>query len=279
MRLQDFFIFSQWFGKCLGAICGYLIAGSVGAILGILIGHFFDLGLATHLSRPHLLYHSEKRTIVQKLFFKATFCLMGHIAKADGRVSEREIEMAERLMDEMRLKSAQKKLAKKFFMEGKQADFHFDELLRQLDQACHDNRELLHLFLDIQYRAAQVDGLSINKIRLLDRVFTQLGFSPLHQQYRFYDEASFDTKQRHTSSQTQKQSSYAPLDQAYALLEVTPKITKTELKRAYRRLLSRNHPDRLIAQGLPEAMIKMANDKTFKIRKAYELICQQRGWN
>ncbi len=50
------------------------------------------------------------------------------------------------------------------------------------------------------------------------------------------------------------------------------------MKRAYRRLISRNHPDKLIAQGLPEEMIKIANDKTQKITKAYEQICTSKGW-
>ena len=68
------------------------------------------------------------------------------------------------------------------------------------------------------------------------------------------------------------------LDHAYALIEVNPKSSKQEVKKAYRRLISRNHPDKLIAQGLPEEMIKIANEKTQKIMKAYELICKTKGW-
>ena len=291
---------NSWWGKLIGAFFGYMSAGPTGALFGILIGNFFDKGLAYHFSNPHLLYHTEKRQTVQKFFFEATFSVMGHIAKADGHVSSKEIEMAKQLMSEMKLNNQQTELAKRLFNEGKQASFKLDLLLDELKRVCRDNRELLKLFIDIQYRAAQVDGLTTRKIKSLDAIFSQLGFAPLHKQYRFYEDfghsnASSQTeydepssasgqkyqqnKQRQQKQQYYKSSSPRnQLEHAYALLEISPATSKQEAKKAYRRLLSKNHPDKLIAQGLPEAMIKIANDKTYKIMKAYELICQNKGW-
>ena len=232
---------------------------------------------------------------------------MGHVAKADGRVSEQEIRMAKVLMSEMRLSREQKDLAKRLFNEGKQSYFNLDAVLAQLQRTCKDNRELLKLFVDIQYRASQVDGLTTKKIQALDIIFARLGFSPLHQQYRFYEDFSYTSyhhyqqqeqqrQQRQQKNDSQSSSSYSSsssssqqryykaksslntLDHAYALIEVNENSSKQEVKQAYRRLLSRNHPDKLIAQGLPEEMIKLANDKTQKIMKAYELICKSKGW-
>lgn len=305
MNIRDFFTTNSWWGKFLGAFFGYLAGGTIGAMFGILVGNLFDKGLASHFANPHLLYHSEKRKAVQKIFFEATFSVMGYIAKADGRVTEQEINMAKLLMDEMRLDSEQKNLAKRFFNEGKQSSFKLEYLLSHLQKACRENRELLKLFVDIQYRASQVDGLTTKKIHALDIIFSRLGFAPLHKQYRFYEDFSYTAYQNYqqhqdrskqqqqqhqqneydssSSSSSQRhyykaQSSLNNLDHAYALLEVTPETNKQEIKKAYRRLLSRNHPDKLIAQGLPEAMIKIANDKTQKIMKAYELICKTKGW-
>ncbi|HRD69758.1 MAG TPA: co-chaperone DjlA [Legionella sp.] len=301
MNLNDFFKTHSWWGKILGAIFGYLIGGPAGAFFGILVGNFFDRGLISHFSNPHLLYHTEKRQTVQKIFFEATFSIMGHIAKADGRVSEQEIQMAKQLMSEMRLNSEQKALAKHFFNQGKLTTFKKETILNQLQSACRDNRELLKLFIDIQYRAAQVDGLTAAKIKALDAIFSYLGFAPLHKQYRFYEDFSYQStaqqeyenasrQEQQSSQQNQNQNrrqqyTYRPqskpfntLDHAFALLEISSTATKQEVKRAYRRLLSRNHPDKLIAQGLPEEMIKLANDKTHKLRKAYELICENKGW-
>lgn len=304
MSFQEFFTTNSWWGKILGGFFGYLIAGPIGAFFGILIGNFFDRGLASHFSNPHWLYHTEKHKEVQKLFFESTFSIMGHIAKADGRVSEQEIKMAKLLMNEMRLNVEQKELAKKFFNEGKQSHFKLDSVLTRLKKACKDNRDLLKLFVDIQYRAAQVDGLTSKKIKALDVIFSHLGFIPLHKQYRFYEDFGYTTykekKQNHSQHQHQYQqqdqhqqrqqqssSSYQKrhyqsanhtLAHAYALLEINPEANKQEVKRAYRRMMSRNHPDKLIAQGLPQEMIKIANDKTQKILKAYELICESKGW-
>lgn len=286
MNFRQLFTINSWWGKALGAFFGYLTAGPAGALFGLLIGNFFDRGLASHLSNPHWLYHAEKQKLVQKVFFETTFSVMGHMAKADGVVSEKEVKMAQLLMNEMRLSNAQQTLAKKLFNEGKHNTFRLDPVLSQLKQVCHDNRDLLKLFVDIQYRAAMVDGLSANKIQTLNAIFSRLGFAPLNQQYRFYEDFGYTGyeqpkhRQQHSSS-SQQQRSYTPpnsLEHAFALLEVSPSANKQEVKRAYRKLMSRNHPDKLIAQGLPQEMIKMANDKTQKILKAYEAICNAKGW-
>ncbi|MCE0722640.1 co-chaperone DjlA [Legionella resiliens] len=301
MSFREFFIVSTWWGKIIGAFFGYLIDGPIGAIFGLLVGNFFDRGLYSYFSNPHWIYYTEKRKAIQKVFFEATFSIMGHLAKADGRVSEQELNMARLFMDEMRLSSEQKTLAKHFFNEGKQPQFNLDSALENLKKICEENRDLLRLFIDIQYRAAQTDGLDSKKIKVLDKIFSKLGFAPLHKQYRFYEDfgdASYssepqnDAKQqseqsRQSDSSSQSYSSYSRytyqptktnLDYAYALLEVPSDASKQEVKKAYRRLLSRNHPDKLISQGLPQEMIKMANEKTQKIVKAYELICTSKGW-
>ncbi len=306
MTLKDFFQIGPGWGKLIGAFLGYIAAGPVGAFIGLLVGNLFDKGLNSHFSDPHFLYHNEKKKETQKIFFEATFAVMGHIAKADGRVSTQEIHMAKVLMKEMRLNKQQKMLAQHLFTEGKQLTFRLDLVLGELKRACHNNRALLKLFIDIQYRAAHVDGLSIKKIKALDLIFSYLGFAPLHEQFRFYEDFNFtnaqqthygeahdsyqEAYQRQQQGEYQQQKSYQrykdtfqhssnSLEHAFALLEITPQATKQEVKKAYRRLLSKNHPDKLIAKGLPEAMIKIANEKTHKIMKAYELICQTKGWS
>lgn len=290
MNLREFFTTQTWWGKLIGGFFGYLSSGSIGALLGVLAGNFFDRGFANYYSNPHLLYHAEKQKMVQKKFFETTFSMLGHIAKADGRVSEQEINKAKQLMDEMKLSKEQKKLAKKLFNEGKQTTYNVNNALLDLKRACAHHRELLKLFIDIQYKAAQVDGLSEKKIKALDLVFSLLGFAPLHHQQRFYDDFNYSyaeqeenkqSQSRHSSSAEQKKNQSPPsqLDHAYALLEMSQDTSQQELKKAYRRLLSKNHPDKLIAKGLPQEMIKIANEKTQKIVKAYELICESKGWS
>ncbi len=285
MNHRQFFISNRWWGKIIGAVFGYLVAGPTGAFFGLLIGNFFDRGLADHFSRPHWHYHAEKRKAVQNIFFETTFSVMGHIAKTDGRVSKSEIQMAKTLMREMGLNHAQQIDAQHLFNRGKKSDFSLNDAITILHEALHDNPELLKLFIDIQYRAAQIDGLSSQKQQALNAILTFMGFAPLHKQYRFYEDyADYSTHQksnRHYSSSSSQQRDQAPHRQllhAYALLEVEPTANKQEVKRAYRQLMSRNHPDKLMAKGLPEKMIKMANEKTQAISKAYEQICESKGW-
>ena len=68
------------------------------------------------------------------------------------------------------------------------------------------------------------------------------------------------------------------LKDAYAVLNVSPGATDGEIKKAYRRLMSQHHPDKLVAKGLPEEMMKMATDKTHEIRMAYEKVKETRGF-
>lgn len=284
MNLRQFFTTQTWWGKLLGAFLGYLIAGSAGALFGILIGNFFDRGLAEHFSQPYWQFYTESRKHVQQVFFHATFSIMGHLAKADGRVSEAEIKMASALMQKMRLNKAQIKTAQAFFNEGKKSTFSLSDTLLSLRDACHDNPELLKLFIDIQYQGIQTDGLSSNKVRIMNLILKHLGFAPLHNQYHFYEDFSYrragprQQSYRGSSYQNTTTAPKSTLEHAYAILAVSKSANRQEVKQAYRRLISRNHPDKLIAQGLPEAMIKIANEKTQQIRKAYEQICASKGW-
>lgn len=295
--MDDFSFLGFWIGKIIGAVLGYMIAGPVGAVFGLLIGNFFDRGLIKNVTNPLYLFHKEKRKAIQRTFFQSTFLIMGHIAKSDGRVSEKEIDLARQLMKEMHLSKDQKEEAKLLFNQGKQPSFNLGHTLTQLKTHCQSRPELLRLFIDIQYRAACIDGLNQGKIDALNRVLSFLDFAPLNQQFRFYRDFFQQQQQNYQQRQQQQRSyqrqqgnryqyqqqnrstNYDPLARAYAILEVKPSANKQEVKKAYRRLMSQNHPDKLIAKGLPEEMIKMATDKTQTISKAYDEICEARGWS
>lgn len=291
MGLRQFFTSNAWWGKIIGAFLGFLTAGPTGALLGILVGNFFDRGLVEHFSNLHEQYHAEKDTDIQDQFLESTFLLMGHIAKADGRVSEQEIQMAKTIMDEFKLNAIQKKTAQHWFNTGKSASFNIENTVRILQNKVRNNSPLLKLFLDIQYRMALVDGLSVKKQSMLNSIFKQMGFAPLHEQHRYYKDfqsGTYDQSQYRSSSNrnrsyssSNQQNNYSPrhtLDHAYSLLGTSPTASKQDIKRAYRRQMSRNHPDKLAAQGLSDEHIKAANEKTQKIRQAYEQICASKGW-
>lgn len=87
----------SWWGKALGGAFSYLLGGPLGALLGTALGHKLDRQAATGVREAAGVgIGSQPR--VQAVFFMATFSVMGHVAKADGRVSEDEIEIARSVM-------------------------------------------------------------------------------------------------------------------------------------------------------------------------------------
>lgn len=282
MNPLQFFYSQTWLGKLIGAMLGYLIFGPTGALLGVILGNLFDQELAKQFSKPYWQYRDEKRSAVKNIFFEATFTVMGHIAKTDGRVTEEQIGMVKHLMNDLQLTLAQKKLAQHYFREGKKRDYNLWQILALLRDATRDNPELLKLFIDLQFQMAMLGELSFKKQQLLNAILAYMGFAPLNQQHRFYEDfakhRSSQQSQWHQSSHTSHQAPRADSEHAYRVLGVTRSTGKQDVKRAYRKLISRNHPDKLIAQGLPDSMIKIANEKTQQIRKAYEQICMEKGW-
>jgi len=180
----------------------------------------------------------------------------------------------------MKLNTAAREEAQACFNQGKKATFHLDQKISQLFYVLHNKPELLKLFIDIQYRAAKVDGLSLQKQRALNTVLTHLGFADLPHQHRFYEDFAEDEpyQQQTSSKKSSQQHPKSQLDHAFSILGVDHTANQQEIKRAYRRLISQNHPDKLIAKKCSEEKIRAANEKTQTIRKAYEYIVESKGW-
>ena len=253
-----------WWGTLLGGTLGYMLGGPLGAMLGAALGGNFDRGL--NLSDQLDSGDTER---VQAAFFTATFSIMGHIAKADGKVTPDEIASASHIMGQMQLNKEQTAAAKKLFSEGKNADFPLDEILFQFRKECHRRRNLIQMFLEIQIAMAMADGhLHAKEQQLIYHIGQQLGFARTHiDQLLRFTSGSAHAQQTHTQS----------LDDAYAILGVKPSDSDDEIKKAYRRLMSQHHPDKLVAKGLPEEMVKIATEKTQEIHKAYDLIKSKRN--
>ena len=269
--MQKTFKISDVMGKMIGTALGVWVTHSIiGALVGLWLGHVIDK--ARRLARVHpFMSNTWSHTSAQQAFFDATFAVMGHIAKADGHVSAAEIQIAERFMVRMRLSAEQKQAAVACFNQGKQADFDLQTTLQRLREACRGNMVLLQLFIDIQTQTAQVDGLSQQKTAVLQTIIDNLGVNTFFSQFfkQAYGQAGAGQRQAGTCYQTTQD--------PYAVLGIKAAVSDSEVKRAYRKLMSENHPDKLVAQGLPEEMIKLATEKTQTIQAAYEQIREQRG--
>jgi DnaJ like chaperone protein len=253
-----------------------MLGGPLGAVLGAALGHRFDKGLKGRTGEG-LSWGPGDQERVQTAFFTATFSVLGHLAKADGRVSPVEIRLAESLMSQMSLSSEMRQTAIRLFSEGKSDNFPLDEVVVQFRQECHRRQTLIQMFLEIQIQAAYADGhMDQEEERLLLHICTLLNIP----EFLFRQLERMVRAQSHyagAGTQPPPSSQVVSLEDAYAILSVSADASDKEVKRAYRRLISQHHPDKLVSKGLPEEMMKMAAQKTDEIKKAYEQIKDARG--
>ncbi len=268
----------SWWGKVIGGAFGYMLLGPLGALLGAALGHKFDAGL-TSLEQQHgdaEIGGWSTRERVQTAFFTATFAVMGHIAKSDGRVTADEVGIASELMQRMQLTPEQCQLAQNLFREGKSADFALDDVLDQLRDECRGRPDLIQIFLEVQCSAAYVDGhLHPSEREVLERIRRRLRVRPVDfQRIEALVAAQFESLRAEGGTGGRAK---PRLEDAYAVLGVSSEASDEEVKRAYRRLMSRHHPDKLVAQGLPEEMVAVATEKAKEISLAWERIREARG--
>lgn len=190
-------------GKTLGALFGYLLAGPAGAVFGILIGNFFDIGLNHHLHNPYQRLYRRESQATRYVFFSCLFKVMGHIAKTDGRVNEQEIEFARQIIKELGLKAKEKQLAIAYFNQGKEQTFQLNQQLNLLMSVCQHKRDLIYLFADSVFNLASKGPLNIYKQNQLNIICLKLGYKPaFNQQGRARNDSyhDFNDSQTHTSS-------------------------------------------------------------------------------
>jgi DnaJ like chaperone protein len=257
---------SLW-GTLVGGAFGFMMGGPIGAILGSIAGNHFDKGIKGTLG-PALQQGEQQRA--QAAFFTATFATMGHIAKADGKVTQDEIAVASRIMDQLDLVPEMRKAAIDIFNEGKSSSFDLDDVLNQFRLECNRSGSLINLFLEIQVQAAYADGVMHSGERaILHRICETLRIS-LAELQRIENLVN-------GSSAFHGQESQSTIEDAYHVLGVAKSNTDKEVKKAYRRLMSQHHPDKMVSKGLPEEMINIAKEKTQDIRKAYDQVKETRG--
>jgi DnaJ like chaperone protein len=270
-----------WWGKVVGGALGFMLGGPLGALLGGALGHNLDRGMASLPGAETAEPGEQER--VQSAFFTATFSVMGHIAKADGRVSEREIALAEAVMTHMELSPDMRRAAIGLFNRGKSDAFPLDDVLEQFRLECHRRRTLMQMFMEIQIQAAYADGRAgPREEQLLLHICGRMGipeflFRRLERLVRLQQEFASGAAGAGAGGRAQPEVKGPGLNQSYAVLGVEPEASDAEVKRAYRRLLSQHHPDKLVSKGLPEEMMKLAAQKTHEIRQAYETINRARA--
>lgn len=242
-----------------------LIGLAVGGPLGLLIGG----GLGWWLGRRIKRRLNVARMRIQEGFLDSIFSVMGCLCQADGKVTDGELGVAEKLFDQMRLQGEQRARARAAFERGRADDFDLNAELASVNRLTRHQPVMRQVFLQVQLSAIAADGvLHDAEHEMILRVARGVGCSDAEVQQI---EAML-----HGAAANSQGASEEALKDAYQVLGVSEDASDAEVKKAYRRLMSQNHPDKLAGKGLPESMREVAQARTSEISNAYERIREAR---
>lgn len=232
--------------KRIGETAGFSMR-KIGKVLGSLLGN--------------------KPEPAEQVFIETMFLLFGHLAQADGRISQQEAELGEKLIRQLELNRHGRRMAVDHFERGKRGDFVLERVLRQFNAAHTPHSARSRELMDVLIELAKADGrLRPAERGLLEKIATGLGVAPRDLQRRL-----------ELGEPLPAPSTHSGLDHAYALLGIASAASNDDLRQAYRRLLSKLHPDKLSGQGHSGAALQDAQERTQQVRAAYELVCAARG--
>jgi DnaJ like chaperone protein len=257
-------------GKLVGAVIGLVVFHNpFAALIGALFGHFL-YDAVVQRARPG----GSVEDFVRPLFGFA-----GALSKSDGRVSEPEIAAAESLIARLRLDADVRRHAIESFTAGKESGFAIDAAIAELHRWTGGRRDrgfvLLDLLLDLVYAEGSLAGA---KLALLRRLMAALGISDAElaalsamRGYASYTRGYGHGSGGGRSAPPRQQPAFDP----WAVLGIARDASEGEIKRAYRRLMSQHHPDKL--GNVPDEIKRRAEERAGEINAAYEQIKSQRG--
>jgi DnaJ like chaperone protein len=234
-------------------------------LIGLLQNRAYKQAITNRLngSAPGAIVPAGGRS--QKIINRAMFAVMGRIAKLDGRVTTPEVNYASIIMRLLGLDPLGRLEAIDYFELGKQPETDVLPFVRELVSSIGRRSALARLFIKIQCRLAFIKGdIRLKEKILLRDVAESLGFSKAE----FLEICR--EMQIHASL---KQENGKFLRNAYHILQLEPDVEDGEIRRAYLRMMSRYHPDKLVRENLSEETLRIAQEKSTAIRSAYETVC------
>lgn len=262
----------MYWGKIIGTLAGLATLKPWFALLGLILGHQFDRGFAERFRNFERQGAPPGR--LPEDFLRPLFQTMGHLAKIDGRVSEREIRAARTVMHRLGLGPAKVRNAIAWFDDGKRATFPLVQTIRHLRRAAARRAELRLLFVRLLLEVVLAKDRMHQKERaLIWTVCTEL------------DIGRVELAQLEAMIRAQKGFRHSPagdadarrVKQAYRTLGVDESASNDEVKKAYRRAMNKSHPDKIASRNPDQAVVAEAQKRTREVRSAYEMLKARRS--
>ena len=240
---------SSW-GKIAGCGVGLFFGGPFGAAFGLAVGHAVDSGIVSRFSGPN-----ARR--LDQAFGRALFAGAAVVAKADGRVSEAEIGVVESIMNRLRISGPDRSRFIRFFDAAKSPDYPIEQDFENVLRYSNGIDEIRLLLADLLTEVALADGWlkeeSAGKLRELCAILR------------------IECPIAGASEAPARQSD------PHRVLGIAAGASFKEVQTAYRRLLSRYHPDKLGADGDNSQAVQLAEHRTIEIRRAFEQLKKEYG--
>lgn len=262
--------------RIIATILGFFFGGPIGGIIGFFIGSFLDQSVNKTQSNgndgPRFAFNWNWQKTLNQPFVRGVFILMGYLAKADGQITPNEIQIASNVMTQLRLPDDQRHQAMRWFYDGKNQQFDPNEVFQKL--RLYRQTPLIRVLLTCLTTMAYANGApSSSQRQILNDICSQLGIPnpDAQQQYSHY---SYSDNHHYSSSQRKN-----TLSEDYELMGLKSDADVATIRKTYRRLMNKYHPDKLSSKGATEKEIKAANEKIYKIRSAYENVMRSKGEN
>ncbi len=240
---------SIW-GKVLGGAAGFAVGGPLGALIGAGAGHLVDKARAAAED-------GAGDPTKQVGFTIAVIALGAKLAKADGVVTPDEIRAFRRVF---KVAPEETQNVAKVFNMARKSVAGYEPYAKQVAGMFRDNPAVLEELLNCLFIIAKADGeVHDDELTYLQNVAAIFGFT----------EADF--------ARIREENIGPDAADPYTVLGVAHDADDDAVKSAYRKLVRENHPDTLIAQGMPEEFVEVANEKLATVNAAYDKICAARG--
>jgi len=261
-----------YWGKIIGTLAGLATLKPWFAALGLFLGHQFDRGF----SERYRSFEKQGADIgrVSEGYLRALFQALGHLAKADGRVSEDEIRAARLVMHRLGLSPSQVRRAIGWFEDGKRPGFPLVQTIRELRRVNARSAAQRAMFIRLLLEVALAkDTLRKDERSLIWKVCVEL------------DVGRVELAQLEAMIRAQKGFKRSPAGDAdaarvrgaYEALGMSPDASNEEIKKAYRRLMNKSHPDKIAGRNPDAAVVAEAERRTREIRGAYEMLKARRS--
>lgn len=234
----------------VGGAAGLAMGGPIGAILGAMAGHYVGKKTGGTLGGEA----TEKAT-----FTIGVIVLSAKMAKADGHVSRDEVNVFKQAF---RVPASEARTVGRIFDQAKGDATGYEPYARQLAALFCNRPAVLEELLSILFYIANADGvIHPAEKTFLEDVALIFNFTP------------------HTFERIREEVLGSEKSDPYTILGATADMSDKEVKGLYRKLIKEHHPDKLIAEGVPEEFIKVATEKLALINAAYDRIAKMRGMN